>query len=500
MKRLILAAAVLAGLTAPATAQTVLRIGLAGDPDALDPTLSRTVAGRQVFAAMCDKLVDINEKLEIVPQLATSWAWSNEGKTLTLKLRPGVTFHDGEKMDGAAVKASLDRHLTMQGSTRRNEMGPVKEIVATAADTVTIELNQPFAPLVAALADRAGMIMSPKAAAALGDKFSSAPVCAGPFKFVRRVAQDRIELEKFAGYWDAANIHFDRLLYLPITDGTVRLNNLRAGSFELIERMLPSDVAGLKKDARVKLASGPSLAATYLVFNIAGGPAAQAPINKVQKLREALEYAIDRQALVQVLSDGEYLPGNQSVAPGTTFYTRSIPVPKRDVAKAKALIKEAGLDRLKMQMTVPNSTEFKQAAEILQGMVSEAGIDMEIQLLETNTALANWTAGKFESLIILWSGRVDIDANIYAFKACDGALNGGKYCNQDVDKHLKEGRSNVDMPARLAAYDAAAKIYLAERPYIYLYHNTNIFGMTARLDGFRVIPDGLMRVKGLRLK
>src|SRR5689334_14040098 len=254
MKRFILAAAILAGLAAPASAQTVLRIGLAADPDTLDPTLSRTVASRQVFAALCDKLVDINEKLEIVPQLATSWEWSNEGRTLTFKLRPGVTFHDGEKMDAAAVKASLDRHLTMPGSTRRNEMGPVKEIVATAPDTVTIEMSQPFAPLVAALADRAGMIMSPKAIATLGDKFTNAPVCAGPFKFVRRVAQDRVELEKFAGYWDVANIHVDRIVYLPISEITVRLNNLRANSLDLIENVLPSDVADLKKDARIKLA------------------------------------------------------------------------------------------------------------------------------------------------------------------------------------------------------------------------------------------------------
>ncbi len=500
MKRLILAAAILSSLAVSAAAQTVLRVGIASDPDALDPTLSRTVAGRQVFAAMCDKLIDINEKLEFVPQLATSWEWSTDGRALTLKLRPGVLFHDGEKMDAAAVKASLDRHLTMPGSTRRSEMGPIKEIVASAPDTVTIELNQPFAPLVAALADRAGMIMSPKAMAALGDKFANAPVCAGPFKFVRRVQQDRIELEKFAGYWDAANIHFDRIIYLPITENTVRLNNLRANSLDLIERVLPSDVADLKKDARVKLASGPSLAATYISFNIANGPRAQAPINKLQKLREAMDWAIDREALVQVLSDGVYLPGNQSVAPGTVFYSKSIPVPKRDVAKAKALIKEAGFDRVKVHMSVPNTTEFKQAAEIIQGMVGEAGFDMEIQLFETATLLADWTAGRFESLLILWSGRVDIDGNIYSFNACDGALNGGKYCNQEVDKHLKDGRGRVYLPARLNAYDDAAKIYLAERPYIYLFHPTNIFGMSAKLDGFRVVADGLMRVQGLKFK
>lgn len=500
MKRLILAAAMLAGLAIPAGAQTTLRIGIGSDPDALDPTLSRTVAGRQVFAALCDKLIDIDEKLNLVPQLATAWAWSADGRTLTLTLRKGVTFHDGETMDAAAVKASLDRHLTMTGSTRRSEMGPIKEIVATAPDTVAIHLNEPFAPLIAALADRAGMIMSPKATAALGDKFGNAPVCAGPFKFVRRVALDRMELERFTGYWDAANIHVDRVVYLPIPDSTVRLNNLKANSLDLIEAVLPSDVADLKRDARVRVAAGPGLSAVYISFNIANGPRAQAPINKMGKLREALDWAIDRQALVQVLSDGVYTPGNQSVAPGTVFYAGSVPVPKRDVARAKALIKEAGFDRVKVHMSVPNTTEFKQAAEILQGMVGEAGFDMELQLFETATLLRDWVAGGFESLLILWSGRVDIDGNIYSFKACDGALNGGKYCNAEVDKYLKEARGRVDLPGRLSAYEAAAKIYLAERPYIYLYHRTNIFGHSAKLEGLRLIPDGLMRVQGLKLK
>lgn len=366
MNRSLLAAALLSSLAVSAGAQT-LRIGITSDPDALDPTLSRTLAGRQVFAAMCDKLIDIDETLNLVPQLATSWDWSLDGRTLSLTLRSGVTFHDGEKMDAAAVKASLDRHLSMAGSMRRSEMGPIRAIAAVGADTVAIHLNEPFAPLISALADRAGMIMSPRAIVELGAKFADAPVCAGPYRFVRRIALERIELEKFPGYWDAASIHVEKLVYLPIPDGMVRLDNLRADSLDLIEAVLPSEVAQLRKDPRLRVASGPSLSAIYIAFNIGNGPRAQAPINKVQKLREALDWAIDREALVQVLSDGVYTPGNQSVAPGTLFYARSVPVPKRDVARARALIREAGFDRVKLHMSVPDATEFKQAAEIPAG-------------------------------------------------------------------------------------------------------------------------------------
>src|SRR5438270_9854341 len=204
------------------TAQT-LRVGLAEDPDVLDPTLARSFVGRIVFAALCDKLFDIDDKLNIVPQLATSYEWSPDSKALTLKLRSGVTFHDGEKMDAAAVKYSLERHKTMAGSNRRGELAPVASVDVVDPQTVRLNLSAPFAPLLAQLADRAGMIVSPKAAQAEGDKFGAKPVCAGPFKFVERIAQDRIVLERFPNYWNKGEIHFDNLIFLAIRDATVRL-------------------------------------------------------------------------------------------------------------------------------------------------------------------------------------------------------------------------------------------------------------------------------------
>ena len=137
----------------PVSAQT-LRFGLAEDPDVLDPTLARTFVGRIVFASLCDKLVDIDEKLNIVPQLATSWEWSADRKALTLKLRPGVTFHDGEKLDAAAVKFNIERHKTMAGSNRRGELAPVSTVDVVDPQTVRINLSAPFSPLLAALTDR----------------------------------------------------------------------------------------------------------------------------------------------------------------------------------------------------------------------------------------------------------------------------------------------------------------------------------------------------------
>src|SRR5262245_34505325 len=266
----------LAMLAAPAlVAAQTLRFGLAEDPDILDPTLARTFVGRIVFAALCDKLFDIDEKLNIVPQLATSYEWSADSKALMLKLRPGVTFHDGERLDAAAVKYSLERHKTMQGSNRRGELAPVASVDVVDPMTVRINLSAPFAPLLAQLADRAGMIVSPKAAQADGDKFGAKPVCTGPFKFVERIAQDRIVLERYPNYWNKSEIHFDRIVYLPIPDSTVRLANLRSGQLDFIERLAASDVPQLKSDSRFKIAKIVEIGYQGITVNVGKSDLAQ---------------------------------------------------------------------------------------------------------------------------------------------------------------------------------------------------------------------------------
>src|SRR5207247_6245627 len=152
-----------------ALAQTTLRIGLAEDPDVLDPTLARTYVGRIVFASFCDKLFDIDDKLNVVPQLALSHQTSADGKAVTIKLRPGVKFHDGESLDAEAAKYSLERHLTMTCSFRKPELAAVDRVAVVDPLTFTILLKTPFSPLIAQLTDRAGMMVSPKAAKQAGD-------------------------------------------------------------------------------------------------------------------------------------------------------------------------------------------------------------------------------------------------------------------------------------------------------------------------------------------
>lgn len=492
----------LLALAAPclASAQT-LRIGLVSDPDVLDPTLARSLAGRQVFAAMCDKLIEIDAELRFVPQLATAWRWEEDGRALVLTLRPGVRFHDGAEMDAEAVVTSLRRHLDTPGSTRRGEMGPVREVAATGSLEVRIRLDQPFAPLLAALSDRAGMIVSPRAAGRVNQDFAREPACAGPFRFVRRVAQDRIELERFPEYWDAGRIHVDRVTYRIITDSTVTAANLRAGSIEVAERVAPTDLAELRADPRVQVVATPGLNSVYIAVNVANGPRAEAPAGRDARVREALDLSIDRQALVQVAFDGQYLPGNQSVSPASPFYVRSLPVRGRDLGRARALLREAGFPgRVRVRMSVPNTSEYTQAAEVVQAMAAEAGVDLELQVVEVATLLRQWTTGDFESLIIAWSGRVDLDGNLWGFNACNETLNGGKYCSPEVDAALREGRTSVDPACRAAAYERAMRVLLTDRPYIYLWHARILHGATAQLEGLRALPDGLIRVQDLRMR
>jgi peptide/nickel transport system substrate-binding protein len=496
--RLVIATALAATLTAAAQAQT-LRIGLAEDPDVLDPTLARTFVGRIVFAALCDKLFDINEKLAIVPQLATSYEWSPDSKALTLKLRNGVTFHDGEKFDAAAVKYNIERHKTMAGSNRRGELAPVASVDVVDPMTVRLNLSAPFSPLLAQLADRAGMMVSPKAAQAAGDKFGTNPVCSGPFRFVERVAQDRIVLERYANYWNKADIHVEKIVYLPIVDATVRLANLKSGQLDFIERMAASDVPALKSDPRFKISTITEIGYQGITINVGKSDLAQKnPLGRDPRVREAFELALDRQGIVQVVMEGEATVGNQWVAPDNPYYATNMPVPKRDVARAKALLQEAGVPNPSFTLMTATTSDAQKIAQVVQAMVKEAGFDVKIQSTEFATSLGMADKGQFEAYVLAWSGRADPDGNIYSFDACKQPLNYAGYCKPEVDDILNRSRTTRDAADRRKLFEQLAAIVLKDRPIVYLYHRHWLWAYTAKLSGLRPVPDGLVRVQGLR--
>ena len=486
-------------VAAAASGQT-LRFGLAEDPDVLDPTLARTFVGRIVFASLCDKLFDIDDKLAIVPQLATAYEWSADHKALTLKLRKGVTFHDGEKFDAAAVKFNIERHKTMPGSNRRGELAPVTGVDVVDESTARLNLSAPFAPLLAALADRAGMMVSPKAAQAEGDKFGAKPVCSGPFRFVERVAQDRIVLERYPDYWNKGEIHFDRIVYTPIPDATVRLANLRAGQLDFIERMAASDVPQLKTDSRFKIAKITEIGYQGITINVGKSDLAQKnPLGKDPRVREAFELALDRDGIVQVAMDGEADVGNQWVAPTNTFYAHNVPIPKRDIARAKALLREAGVPNPSVTLVAPTTSDAQKIAQVVQAMVKDAGFDVKIQSTEFATSLDMADKGQFEAYVLAWSGRADPDGNLFSFDGCKQPLNYAGYCKPEVDELLNRSRATLDPAERKKVFEQIAAVVLKDRPIVYLFHRHWLWAHTAKLSGLRMIPDGLVRVQGLRM-
>ncbi len=488
-------------LSGGAFAETQLRIGLGDDPDTLDPSLSRSYTTRIVLASVCDKLFDIDEKLNIVPQLALSHETSADGKTVIIKLRPGVKFHDGEPFDAEAAKYSLDRHLFLKTSFRRPEIGSIEKVEVVDPLTIKLLLKEPFSPLLAQLTDRAGMMLAPKATEAAGDKFGLHPVCAGPYKFVERVQQDRIMVEKFADYWDKDHVFIDKITYLPIVDATVRLANLKSGGLDLMERVLATDIKAVRADPKLKLSKAVSLGWFGLMINTANGPKSDNPLAKNPRVRQAFDLAIDREVINQVVFNGEFVPTNQFVNPQSPFYQAKFPVPKRDIAKAKALMKEAGVKTpLVLDFMVSNTPEVRAVAEVVQSMVAEAGFDLKIRVTEVATALKQGEDGNFQVYQNTWSGRIDPDGNSVIYQTCGAPQNMAHYCDKDIDAWHKEARAATDPAQRKAIYEKITQRFLESGWILYLYHPQILIAYTDRLEGFKPMPDGLVRVIGLTLK
>jgi peptide/nickel transport system substrate-binding protein len=495
----VLAFAIAAGSTRAQT--STLRIGLREDADSLDPTLGSSYVGRIVYAAMCDKLFDLDARLNIVPQLATGWRYEDPTH-LVIALRPGVTFHDGEKFDAEAVKYTLTRDLTLKGSMRAGEISPIQSIEVIDPLTVRLVLKAPASPLLAQLADRAGIMISPKAAEALGPAgFGSHPVCAGPYAFESRTAQDRIVLRRFPAHWNAAAFHFDQVVYLPVVNSTARLANLRAGAIDLVEYVLPTDISQVESDPKLKLAIDDSLGYVGITLNTGNGPAANTALGQNAVVRRAFELSIDRAALIQVVYNGVFTPSAQANPASSPSYVPGIDPPARDVAKARELLKQAGVALpVPVVLSASNSPDIQQVAEVIQSMAAEAGFEVKIRTLEFASSLQAAYQGDFQAYLIGWSGRSDADGNMWQMLHTGGTFNYGKYSNPDVDRLLDEARIYADPAKRRDIYRQVWEQERKDLPLVYLWIARNIVGMKKSLVGFEQVPDGLIRLQGLRLE
>jgi peptide/nickel transport system substrate-binding protein len=202
---------------------------------------------------------------------------------------------------------------------------------------------------------------------------------------------------------------------------------------------------------------------------------------------------------MQVVFDGEFVATNQPQAVDSPWYIKDRPIPQRDVEKAKKLLAAAGVSKPSFTLSVTQNPVDGQIAQVIQSMAGEAGFDVKVEVLESNTLTGNTIKGVYDAATVIWSGRTDPDGNISFWLACDGFLNWGKYCNKDVDAALAAARSKVNPTERLVDYTKAAHIYLQERPHLFLFNHKWIWGLSAKMDGFVPNPDGIIRLHGVKL-
>lgn len=476
-------------LASAAAAQT-LTVGLDADPPRLDPALSSAFVDRQVMNQIFDKLVDLDQNLKIVPMLATSWKVTGGGLIYTFKLRSGVKFHDGTPLNAEAVKFSIDRSMTLEGSARKGELGSVKEVRVIDAQTVQLSLRQPFGPLLAVLSDRAGMIVSPTAAQKGGADFQNAPVGSGPFVFESRKRQDNITLNASKTYWGGAP-KIDKLVYRPFPDGDVRYANLLSGAVQVVTPVDPKDVSRLGQNTRFRVLSYSGLGFQGIWLNVTKGPFTS------KAFRQAVAATIDRDVIVKSVFYDTAEPSAGPFPPGTPAYSSAIKVPRADLALARR--KMAGKPLSFTLLTAPGSVNT-QLAQLYQAMFAQAGMNVRIEQVEFGALLDRADKRNYDALMLGWSGRPDPDGNIYDFFTTGTANNQAGYSNKTVDSLLAKARAQNAMSARVATYNVALGTVLDDAAYVYTYHQRNLVGTTAGVSGLKPIPDGILRFHDVDLK
>jgi peptide/nickel transport system substrate-binding protein len=488
----------------PAKNGGTLRVALSAEPDKLDPTLSRTLVGRTIFNAICEKLYDTDANLKIVPQLAAALpVLSQGGKVATIKVRQGLKFSDGSTMDAAAVKTSLDRDMTNPQSARGSELSAVQSVTVVDPQTVQINLKTPFAPLSAILADRSGMVMNPKVIKAKGDNFGTAPSCVGPFKFSTRVAQDRIEVVKDPNYYNAKNVHLDKIVYRIIADANIRFANLRSGDADVLDTVATTDVNSLKSNSKLKLLSTDSLGYQGITINEGNtkgvgtkpgkipGPLASDP-----RVRQAFELSMDRKALNHVVFNDQFAPACGPISPKSQFSSAAAQTcPPHDAAKAKQLLQQAGVKTpLKVQLIIGNTPDAQRLGEAVRSLAKDGGFDVQLQPVEFASSLDQTDAGKFQMFQIGWSGRVDPDGNITSFVQTQGSQNISGFSNPKLDALLDQARTELDVTKRKDLYGQVVTLLHEQVPLVYLYRQKNLTGVRDNVTGVKVYPDGIIRL------
>ena len=442
---------------------------LENDVSNLDPMLSGLFVDRNIHYAIYDSLVRVDPKGNIIPWLAEKWTTSADGKAVTFNLRQGVKYHDGSVFDAASVKWNIERYKTGKGSARTGDLALVESVEVVDANTVKFNLKQAFSPLLAALVDRAGMMVSQKVVEAMGADFTLKPFKAGtgPFILAEAVKNDHYTLQRNPDWWwkDAAGNklpYLDKIVVKPILDADVRLTNLRTGNAQILNNINGKDVAAVKADPTLTYLEVGSLAWNSLVPNEAPGF-----IFSEHRYVKAVAMALDRDEILQKgPAAGVGLTGWGPISPAHFAYDASFkPWPKADPEGAKKLVAEVGKP-LEFELLVSSGDAGTlQLAQLMQSQLAKADIKANIKTMLFNDIVTLQQSHKHPGMTLVgWSGRLDPDGNTYDFVVTGGAQNDSSYSNAKVDELMKAQRVEPDPAKRKSELLQAQQIYAVDDP------------------------------------
>ncbi|HEX8730934.1 MAG TPA: ABC transporter substrate-binding protein [Ktedonobacterales bacterium] len=469
-----------------------LNIGLDSDAVTLDPLKSTALVDRQVMLNMYDTLVRVDTQNRIQADLATSWSYPSPTQ-IVFTLRSDVKFEDGSPFNADAVVTNINRILNTPTSPRHSEISSVSSVKAVDATHVQFNLTKPFAPLLAALTDRAGMMLSPQAIAS-GKDLASDPKNAGsgPFEFSEWVKGDHLTLARNPNYWEksasgASLPYLDKLVYHPITNESVMYTNLETNTIQVAQVVAPTDVAAAKANPALIYKQIAGLSFFGIELNTQA-----APFNNVHA-RRAVSWGVNRQEIVTSNLHGVGVAAQGPISPTSWAYSSSIAPYSYDTSKAKAELQAGGISSLTFTLLISSgSPAIAQQAQFLQQELQGAGITMNIKQETFASLLADSAAHNFQAALLGWSGRPDPDGNMYSWFHTGGGFNDMQYSNPQVDAALDSARTTNTQSQRAQDYQQAETLMLQDAPYIFLYHGVSIQATSKNVQGYTLLPTGIM--------
>ncbi|MGE0221306.1 ABC transporter substrate-binding protein [Mycolicibacterium sp.] len=464
---------------------------IAGEPDQLDPHKTTAYFSFEVLENVFDTLVEPDADLQMRPALAESWEVSPDQRTWTFHLRDGVVFHDGTPMTADDVVFSY-RRIIDEELANSDKFSAVTAVEAPDPRTVVIRTDRPVPNMLTNLGGFKGMAIVSRRNVESG-QLGTHPIGTGPFSFRSQRSGDSITLEANPNYWGGPPA-VTGVTFRFISEPSTALSALQAGEIDWTDSVPTQRVAQLADDDSLTLAVTPSNDYWYLALN-----QARAPWNDV-RVRQAIAYAIDRDAIVAATSYGTAAANQLAIPQGNPWYTPYDRYSTGGLDEARRLLDEAGAAPTDLDMLV--TTEYPEtvtAAQIVADNLAPLGITVNIRTVDFATWLDEQNSGNFDMLMMGWLGNIDPDDFYYAQHHTDGTSNAQKFSNPEVDRLLDAGRVETDRAARADHYAKAATLIADEVSYIYLYNPSVIQAWTPALSGVDARRDGAVRFRAATL-